>query len=127
MNAWLANLALGAAVLLAGCATTEYSRLEGTRYYRATIDTYPVMVVKVDGESTGLHLPVLVKPGPHTVTVQTYPNPLQRLGKERSIALDVQRCTRYYLVAVKAVPLSTDFEVKVDFAEPIPGCAAPKG
>ena len=117
---------LGIATLVAGCATT-YSRLEGERYFRTAIDTYPVIVTHVDGKSTALHAPVLVAPGRHDVTVQAHPTPAQRYGEARTIALDVAPCTRYWLVAVKPGPLSTDFSVRVDYQEAIAGCVAPGG
>ena len=42
----------------------------------------------------------------------------------RVFPLDVQPCMRYYLVAVKENRLASDFQVKVDYAEPIGGCTA---
>ena len=106
---------------LTACST-PYSQLYGTRYYRAPIDTYPVLVVSVDGEHY-LRQPVLVDPGPRRVTVQAPPTVAQRYGSQRTITLDVKPCTRYYLVAVKQNRLSSDFTVKVDYEEPISGCA----
>ena len=48
------RLALPAALWLAGCASTgyHYSQLLGEKYHRASIDTYPVTVVLVDGKDT---------------------------------------------------------------------------
>jgi hypothetical protein len=114
-----------AAALLTGCGTTPYSRLEGERYFRTAIDTYPVMVTQVDDESTSVHIPVLVEPGRRRITVQAYPTHFQVFGELRTIELDVAPCTRYWLVAVKQNPLASDFEVKVDYTEPIAGCVLP--
>jgi hypothetical protein len=117
-------LALAALAGAAGCTTT-YSQLDGYRWYRAPIDTHPVIVSKVDGRSTALSAPVQVEPGPHQVAVQTYPSPLDPLGTEKTIAIDVKPCTHYYLVAVKPNRLQRDFDIRVDYEEPVPGCSAP--
>ena len=117
--------ALALAALAAGCASS-FSRLDGERYYRTNLDTYPVTVTHVDGKSTALRSPVLVEAGRHEVTVQAMPTPAQRVGESRTITLDVAPCTRYWLVAVKPGPLSTDFSVRVDYTEAIAGCAPPR-
>src|SRR2546423_1849610 len=77
---------------LAGCATGyHYSQIDGYRYYKAPIDTHPLIITKVDGASTlpGTR-PVPVEPGPRVVAVQTYPSKLDPLGEEKSINLDVK-------------------------------------
>jgi hypothetical protein len=118
-----------AAVLLAiaGCASTgyHYSQLDGRRYHLAPIDTYPLLVTKVDGKSTMPSTPVLVDPGPRVVAVQTLTDPVHRTGEERTINLDVKPCTHYYLVAVKSNRLASDYSVKVDHEQPVPGCTPP--
>jgi hypothetical protein len=124
----LHRLALAATALLAaGCASTDYhwSQLDGTRYHRTSIDTYPVMVVRVDDRSE-LDNPVRVDPGARRVTVQAPPGRAQRVGELRSIDLQVAPCTRYYLVALKTSPLTSDFTVRIDHQEPVAGCTPPK-
>ena len=114
------------AALLGACATGyHYSQLDGRKYIQTNIDTYPLQVTSVDGKSTALTGPVLVEPGSHQVAVQTFPDKVHRLGVERTLTLDVRPCTHYYLVAVKATPISSDYSVKVDYQEPVPGCTAP--
>jgi hypothetical protein len=128
MNALMKTMGAAAALLaVAGCASTgyHYSRLDGRRYYQAPIDTYPLLVTRVDGKSTPLSTPVLVDPGTRQVAVQTFPDPLHPLGEERTINLDVKPCTHYYLVARKVTRLASDFEVKIDHEEPVSGCSPP--
>ncbi len=120
----MVGAALAAAALLAGCATS-YSQLSGQRYHKATIDTYPVAIVSVDGESAPLRLPVYVEPGTRRVTVQAPPGGAQSYGDQQTLTLDVKPCTRYWLVAVKENRLSGRFTPKVDYAEPIAGCTPP--
>ena len=53
------------ALTLAGCASSSgyhYSQLVGTRYFKTNIDTYPVLILEVDGRSY-LGVPVLVDAG----------------------------------------------------------------
>lgn len=121
MNLRLACMGLGlAAAALAGCATTEFSQLSGRRYHIAPIDTYPVVILDVDGRSTTSN-PVLVDPGPRVVRVQA-PSGGAGLREVRTVSLDVPPCTRMYLVAVKSTRLASDFDVKVDHQEPIGSC-----
>jgi hypothetical protein len=123
--ATVALAALSASLLaMSGCAGPAYSELYGTRYYRTPIDTYPVLVVSVDGQDY-LTQPVRVDPGRHKVSVQAPPGGAQRFGDVRTIDLDVKACTRYWLVAVKENKLSQDFSIKVDYEEPMSGCRPP--
>ena len=119
-------LALAAAALLSGCATSNYhfSQILGTRYIKTNIDTYPVNINEVDGSSYLGIIPVLVDPGMRNVVVQGPPT-FVNLLETRTIALDVKPCTRYYLVAVKQNRLDTDFTVRIDYEEPVSGCTPP--
>ena len=123
---WHRALALVGVVALAACASTDYhySQIYGNRYNRAPIDTYDVIIIRVDGQDT-LIRPALVDPGMRKIVVQGPPSGASRLGEQREIALDVRPCTRYYLVAVKPNRLSLDFDVRVDYEEPVGGCTPP--
>ncbi|MEO8311606.1 MAG: hypothetical protein ABI520_10570 [Caldimonas sp.] len=125
-RSWHFVAALAGIVALAGCASTDYhySQLSGKRYYRAPIDTYDVTIVRVDGKDT-LQRPVLVDPGLRKVVVQGPPGGAARLGEEREIALEVRPCMRYYLVAHRANKLASDFDIRVDYQEPVGGCTPP--
>ena len=128
----LSRIAIGTAVVggaaLAGCASTDYhySQLLGSRHYRVPIDTYSVSIVRVDGRDNTFR-PALVDPGLRQVTVQGPPGGTGGVGEERTIALVVAPCTRYYLVAVKTTPLASDFSIRVDYQEPVGGCTPPAG
>ena len=117
---------LAVVAALAGCASGgyHYSQLDGHRYFRSSIDTHSVQIVRVDGKDS-VFSPVLVEPGQRKVTVQGPPTPTSRYGDERTIELSVAPCTRYYLVAVKDNRFSNDFTVKVDYQEPVGGCTPP--
>ena len=118
---------IGSLAVLGGCASTgyHYSQLVGTRYFRAPIDTYAVSILRVDGE-TNVFRQALVDPGLRQITLQGPPSPTSSTGPIKTFALDVAPCTRYYLVAVKANKLESDYVPRVDFSEPVPGCTAAK-
>jgi hypothetical protein len=128
MRLALASVSLAAAaalVVLSGCATGyHYSQISGRKYHVSEIDTYSVSILRIDGRSTILH-PTPVDPGRRMILVQGPPDGVSLEGRQREIALDVRPCTRYYLVAVKANRLSSDFDVKVDYEEPVGGCTPP--
>ena len=81
-------------------------------------------ILRVDGKDT-LQRPVLVDPGVRKIAVQGPPGAATRLGEEREISLDIRPCTRYYLVAVRANSLASDFTVRIDYEEPVGGCTPP--
>ena len=117
---------LSCAAALAACAglPQPYSQLYGTRYYKVPIDTYPVQIVRVDGHDT-TSSPVFIESGVRQITVQGPSDGLHRgYGEQRTTTLDLAPCTRYYLVAQKANRLSTNFEIKIDYQEPIGGCSS---
>ncbi|MEP6740771.1 MAG: hypothetical protein ABJA61_10355 [Caldimonas sp.] len=123
----LSRVSILCVAALTACASTDYhfSQLVGKRYFRAPIDTYSVSVVRVDGKDN-VFRPALVDPGLRQVTVQGPPGGAGGVGEQRTIALNVAPCTRYYLVAVKTNTLASDFSVRVDYQEPVSGCTAPK-
>ena len=124
-------LRVGAAIAVtttAACASNgyHYSQIDGQRYHRVPIDTYPLSITEIDGKSTPWFKPTLVEPGTRQVTVQAPPGAAASFGDTRTIALEVAPCTKYYLVAVKSSPLANDFTVRVDHQEPVAGCTAPR-
>jgi hypothetical protein len=116
-------LALAAALSACAGLSQPYAQLYGSRYFRAPIDTYPVQIVSIDGRDT-VFSPVLIEPGVRQITVQGPPDGLHRgYGEQRSTTLELAPCTRYYLVAQKANRLSSNFDIKIDYQEPIGGCS----
>lgn len=124
-------MGLGAAVLsvavLGGCATatTSYSQLTGKRWSKTDINTYDVLIISIDGrhEIERGGIPVLVEPGVRKIVVQGPPTAGFTYGEQRTLTLDVKPCTRYWLEAKKANSLSQDFEPRVNYTEPVSGCA----
>jgi hypothetical protein len=118
---WLALL--GATQLL-GCATNPAtSQLVGERYFVTNIDTYPVLIAAVDGQSWTI-TPKLVEPGMRRLVLQGPPGGAGVSAVE-SFMLDVKPCTRYYVVAVKANRLDTQFTPRVDYELPLGSSCRP--
>jgi hypothetical protein len=119
------GLLLGSAALLAGCATsTATSQLLGERYFLTNIDTYALDIASVDGVSSTLS-PQFVEPGTRRLVLRGPPGGAGYSAVE-SFTLEVKPCTRYYIVAVKANPLDTQFTPRVDYAMPLgSSCRAP--
>ena len=122
----LPTVAVLAACAFAACASTDYhfSQLYGNRYFKAPIDTYPVLIVRADGKDN-VFKAALVDPGLRQVTVQGPPGGAGGVGNEKTLAVEVAPCTRYYLVAVKQNKLDSEFAVRVDYQEPVSGCTPP--
>lgn len=120
-------VACATALLAAGCASEpfHYSQIVGDRYFKTNLDTFPVTVTEVDARSYLYRYPILVEPGMRRVVVQGPPTFVD-LQTTREFALDVEPCTRYYLVAVKPNRLMNDFTVRVDYQETIAGCTPPR-
>ncbi len=124
---FLSVLALVGVGVLTACASADYhySQLVGRRYFRVPIDTYNVSIVRVDGQ-TNILRPALIEPGRRRVEVQGPPGGAGGIGEVRALTLDVAPCTRYYLVAHKSNTLASDFDVRIDFQEPVAGCSPPR-
>jgi hypothetical protein len=114
----VATLALAAA----GCAT-NFSYIDGNRFFKSELNTHSVIVLDVDGRSQ-VRNPVMVEPGVRVVRVQGPAAPGFRFGQDRTLTIDVKPCTRYYLKAVTPNAISQEFTPMVDFEEPIAGCRA---
>lgn len=109
---------------LAGCASRPVdSQLLGERYFTTNIDTYPVHIASVDGQSTTVR-PQLVEPGTRRLLLRGPPGGAGVSAVE-VFMLDVKPCTRYYIVAVKANPLDTSFKPRVDYEMPLGSSCRP--
>lgn len=120
----LSSALLVTAGLLAGCANSFHdSYVVGERWFRTNIDTYPTIILGIDGTDT-LQRRVLVSPGEHVIRVQG-PSVAGMRGEDRELKLLIEPCFTYYIVAVKANSLAMDFTPKVDYRDPLAGCTPP--
>lgn len=116
-------------VMLAGCATQPDGivYLHGERWHKAELNTFDVIVISVDGTHyiERRDRPVMIEPGLRKIVVQGPPVTGFTFGEQRTLVLDAKPCTRYWLEAKKAGPLTQDFEPRVNFQEPLAGCRLP--
>jgi len=115
---------LAGCVVASACATNEpFSQLDGYRWNKVALNTYDVTIVSVDGTSyIQRNVPIMIAPGQHKIVVQGPRTAGFKFGAERTLELNVQPCTRYWLEARKTTALSQDFEPAVNYEEPIAGC-----
>jgi hypothetical protein len=116
---------LAVPLAVAGCAT-NFSFIDGNRFFRAEMNSHSVIVLDVDGRSE-IGNPVMVDPGVRVVRVQGPAAPGFSFGQDRTITIDVKPCTRYYLKAVTPNSISAEFTAMIDFEEPIAGCKGKDG
>ncbi len=119
------SAALLAAALLAGCASGEpFSYIQGQRWSTVQMNTFDVIVIRVDDKDVVQHghEPIRIDPGEHQIVVQGPRTAGFPYGEQRTLALDVKPCTRYWLEAKKDNALSQDFVPRVNYTEPIAGC-----
>lgn len=120
---------LAAAALLAGCATSDnFSQLDGQRWRKAELNTFDVTIISVDGKHYLQRAgePLRVEPGAYKIVVQGPPVAGFRFGEQRTLELNVEPCVRYWLEAKKDNSLAQDFVPRVNYSEPISGCAVKK-
>src|SRR4051812_40738773 len=84
------GLAVALPVLLASCVSIgpTWSELSGARYHVALMDRRPVIVSRVDGESTPLRVPIKITPGRREVTVESLPHGIFPGGYYSTIVID---------------------------------------
>jgi hypothetical protein len=111
-------MAAASVVLAQGCATNPAtSQLVGERFFVTQLDTYPVLIASVDGSSSTI-TPKFVEPGVRRLVLQGPPGGAG-FGVVEPFMLEVKPCTRYYIVAVKANALDTQFRPRVDYEQPL--------
>ena len=115
------RLTVAAVALAAAGCVTNFSYIDGNRYFRTDFNAHSVIVLEVDGKSE-IRNPVMVDPGVRVVRVQGPAAPGFRFGQDRIITIDVKPCTHYYLKAVTPNSISAEFTAMIDFEEPIAGC-----
>jgi hypothetical protein len=119
-------LVAAAVLATAGCETYKsFSQLDGYRWSKVDLNTFDVTIIAVDDKhyvQQGL-VPIMIEPGPHKIMVQGPPTRGFPQGQMRTLELNVEPCTRYWLEARKQNQIQQDFEPAVNYEEPILGCS----
>jgi hypothetical protein len=118
------SLLLGvfAMTTLTACAQQWESVLDGNLYTRTSMNRYPVAITAVDGNYS-LQNPRYVDAGIRRLAIDAPPVAGFSQPVRREFDFKVERCVRYWVAAQRASSLSQDFELVIDHAEPIAGCA----
>ncbi|MEP6601289.1 MAG: hypothetical protein ABJB49_05695 [Nitrospirota bacterium] len=122
MKPHIFRLAVGAILILAGCASAPWSDLDGRLYHRVYLNRYPVRIVAVDGDYYVRNPVTLIKPGLHSIVVAAPPVAGFRVDVEKVYPFTTKPCERYYLAADRRSPLLQDWTLVVDYVEQIAGC-----
>jgi hypothetical protein len=110
------------AAVLAGCATysDKASYLNGERYYRARIHTFPTTITALDGQSTVRRFrygQLPVEPGPHVIRLVTAPTAGFGIPEEREMNLNIEPCKRYWIVAERDNRLEQNWRPVIDYVD----------
>lgn len=127
MNASTSRLASAGAVVaavltLAACGTAPLSQLDdGQVYYRAQLNRYPVYVTAIDGKGN-LNRNPQIDPGAHDVSFTTRPVAGFRIPVEKTYAMRIDACTRYYVAAHRDNSIAQNWDLVIEKSEPVGGC-----
>ena len=121
-------LVVAAVLATAGCETykpNNYAQLDGYRWSKVDLNTFDVTIIAVDDKHYVQQgsIPVMIEPGPHKIVVQGPPTRGFPQGQMRTLDLNVEPCTRYWLEARKQNAIQQDFQPAVNYEEPIKGCS----
>ena len=119
---------LTSSILVGSCAsmTTSFSEVTGERFNLTPVDRRALTIESVgnvNGWTNGA--PVQVEPGLHRVVVTAERHGGFR-GRTVAFELNVEPCTRYYINAQFANPITPDFVPVIDHQETIAGCVWPR-
>jgi hypothetical protein len=109
---------------LAGCASAPLSFIVGEPQTRTDQNLFPVRVVSVDRQIYfgTPNQPVQIAPGPRSLVLEATGGSSAGGSAQRTYVLNVDPCTRYYLVAKRAGQMQFDWDLLVERKEPVAGC-----
>jgi hypothetical protein len=101
-----------------------WSEVTGTRYTRATMNRAPAIIKSVDGRNY-IDRIVKIEPGKRTVVVQS-PNRKGWPGSNKTMAMEIAPCKRYYINAQFDSSVGPEWKPVVAYVETIAGCRITK-
>jgi len=107
-------------ILLGACQTAPLSFLSGRPDRPLLSHQYPVRIVSVD-QSLYFRGEVQLAPGKHMLVVELAHSGSQ-IPTQKTMSLDVQACTRYYIVAKKESIMESKWEPVIFDSENVGGC-----
>lgn len=109
---------------VAGCASAPLSFVVGEPQTRTDPHLFPLRVVSVD-RKIHFNAPdqaVQIAPGPRSLVLEAVGGSSARGSAQRTYVLNIEPCTRYYLVAQRAGRMQFDWDLLVERKEPVAGC-----
>jgi hypothetical protein len=115
-------------LVLAACATPlpydrPYAEVVVDPIRAADPNVIPVIVNRIDGETSLYRDRAVVAPGRHTITVDVPPRKGFHLATQADFVIDAAPCTRYYIAARLATAVTQEWTPIVRSSEPIGECA----
>lgn len=109
---------------LTACVFAPLSFIQGTPQTLTDFTLYPVRIVSVDGsiQFARPSKPIQISPGSRSIVFEATPGSGARNGVQKSFALKVEPCTRYFLAARRQLAMDADWSLVVDKTEAVPGC-----
>jgi hypothetical protein len=113
-----------ASLAVVGCASAPLSFIVGDPQTRTDQNLFPVRVVSVDRKIyfNTPNQPVQIAPGPRSLVLEATGGSSARGAAQRTYVLNIEPCTRYYLVAKRAGRMEFDWELHVERKETVGGC-----
>lgn len=112
--------------MLSGCAHHWETVLDGRLYTRTHLNRFPVSITAVNGEYSTM-VPRRVDAGDLRLTIDAGPIGGFLLPDRQEFNFRAEKCVRYWLAAQRPGPLSHQFDLVIDHAEPVPGCLPTSG
>ncbi|WP_290359655.1 hypothetical protein [Roseateles violae] len=111
-------------LILAACASAPQSYIEGVPLTRTDPTLYPVRVVSIDEQIQFARpgTPVQLAPGLRWVVLEAEGGKSARQVVQKSFALKIAPCSRYFFAARRDSPMDADWTLVEDRREPVAPC-----
>jgi hypothetical protein len=122
LNLHKLGLMIASSVVLSACGSAPLSFIEAKpRSALMPLNHYPVRVVAVD-ESLQFSMPVQVAAGKRQLVLEAYPSNSAAKTPQKVIFMDIQPCTRYFLLAKRTSAMRADWELVKTETEAVSAC-----
>jgi hypothetical protein len=116
------GLMIASSVVLSACGSAPLSFIEAKPH--STLmppNHYPVRVIAVD-KSLQFSMPVQLAAGKRQLVLEAYPSNSAAKTPQKTVFMDIQPCTRYFLLAKRTSPMQADWELVKTDTETVSGC-----
>jgi hypothetical protein len=122
LKSYKLGLMIVTSVVLSACASAPLSFIEAKpRSALMPLNHYPVRVIAVD-ESLQFSMPVQLAAGKRQLVLEAYPSSSAAKTPQKVVFMDIQPCTRYFLLAKRASAMQADWELVKTDTETVSAC-----